>query len=45
MKLVLKQPQIVATITFGGKEYTKIVGTIDMTDLSGTWTAPLQLVQ
>ena len=35
-----KQPQIVATITFGGKEYTKIVGTIDMTDLSGTWTAP-----
>ena len=35
-----KQPKIVATITFGGKEYTKIVGTIDMTDLSGTWTAP-----
>ena len=35
-----KQPQIVATITFGGIEYTKIVGTIDMTDLSGAWTAP-----
>ena len=35
-----KQPQIIATITFGNKEYTKIVGTIDMTDLSGTWTAP-----
>lgn len=35
-----KQPQVIATITFGGKEYVKIVGTIDMTDLSGAWTAP-----
>lgn len=35
-----KQPQVIATITFGGKEYDKIVGTIDMTDLSGAWTAP-----
>lgn len=35
-----KQPQVIATITFGGKEYVKIVGTIDMTDLSGAWIAP-----
>lgn len=35
-----KQPQVIATITFGKKEYPKIVGTIDMTDLSGAWTAP-----
>ncbi len=28
MKLVLNNLKIVATITFGGKEYTKIVGTI-----------------
>lgn len=35
-----KQPQVIATVTFGDKEYTKIVGTMDMTDLSGAWTAP-----